>query len=264
MGDGERVLAAATRLRLITLFLAVAVLLPAWLVDWVEQQVPPLESSVLRIGIDPSVPPFAYYEGQDVVGFEIDIARALAAELGLEVQWMALGFDGLYDALRADAADILIASMSPDPLRTNDALYTNAYFDAGLVLVSSADDRFNHMSDISGRMLSYAFGSHAHAESDRWQRRVAPYTTLPFELPKHALDAVRMGHANAALVSSTDARLYLRQHPEWDAYLAFITQQPYVIAVNPRLRRLPEAINAALDILEADGTLAMLLRRWLY
>ena len=155
-------------------------------------------------------------------------------------------------------------SLNPDPLRVNDALYTRAYYDAGLMLVSSEEDSNSQMSDLAGGTLAFAFGSYAHAESDRWLRRISPYTPLPYEQPRFALDAVRIGGADAALVSSTDARMYMREHPQWRAYAAFVTHQPYVIAVNPRAGRLAQALDRALDALEADGTLAMLMRRWLY
>lgn len=73
-----------------------------------------------------------------------------------------------------------------------------------------------------------------------------------------------MGHTRAALVSNTDARLYFREHTQWDSHITLVSHQPYVIAVNPRHGRLLDAINAALNTLETDGTLAMLLYRWLY
>jgi ABC-type amino acid transport substrate-binding protein len=225
---------------------------------------PLLPSGIVRIGIDPSVPPFAFYESGQVVGFEIDLGNALAVELGGQIEWVTLGFDGLYDALRADHADVIIATLNPDPLRANDALYTRSYYDAGLMLVSSQENNYWQMRDVAGGTLAFAFGSLAHAESDRWLRRISPYTPLPYEQPRFALDAVRIGRADAALISSSDAHLYLREHPQWHVHTAFLTHQPYVIAANPRAGRLVQALNRALDSLEADGTLAMLMRRWLY
>lgn len=258
-------MAAAARLRLITLFIVLTAMASGWLLTaLLEQRLPLLPAGIVRVGIDPSVPPFAFYEGGQVVGFEIDLADALANDLGVQIEWVALGFDGVYDALRADGADIIVATLNPDPLRANDALYTRAYYEAGLMLVSSEGDDLTQMSDLGGGSLAYAFGSHAHAESDRWLRRISPYLRLPYEQPRYALDAVRAGQADAALVSSTDARLYLREHPQWRANSVFVTHQPYVIAVNPLVGRLAQALNRALDSLEADGTLAMLTHEWLY
>jgi polar amino acid transport system substrate-binding protein len=227
-------------------------------------QPPLLPQGVLRVGIDPSNPPFAYYSNNDIIGLEIDLANLVAERLGVEIAWVALGFDGLYDALRSDRADIIIASVTPDPLRRNDAIYSRPYYDAGLVLVSPTARRIDQMNELDSQRLTYAFGSQAHTESDRWLRRVAPYITLPYELPTYALDAVRLGAANAALVSATDAQVYGRLHTSWQWTATYITHQPYVIAVNTQQGQLASTLDTLLATLEADATLAMLRERWLY
>jgi polar amino acid transport system substrate-binding protein len=256
-------MASTARLKAAALIVGCALVLASGLIGLWQTRTPIVPSQILRVGIDPSLPPFSFYAGDQVVGFEIDLANALAQELGVQVQWVALGFDGLYDALRADRVDVIIAAVTPDPLRFNDARYTRSYYDAGLVLVSLTNN-IREMSDLDRGALAYAFGSAAHEESDRWLRRVTAYQTLPFETPVHALDALRLGQADAALVTATDMQLYRRIHGDWQAIASFVTHQPFVIAVNPRLGRLAGALNTNLDRLEAEGILAALLRRWLY
>jgi polar amino acid transport system substrate-binding protein len=232
--------------------------------DLILPQPPLLPAGVLRIGVDPSSPPFAYYEGDALVGLEIDLAYALGERLGFPVQLVALGFDGLYDALRADQADVIIAALAPDAQRTADAIYSRPYFDNGLLLVSPAAALLPAMQAVAGRSLALAFGSSAHAEADRWLRRVAPFTIRPYELPVYALDAVRFNDADAALVSAADAYLYLRDHPDWQPHTAYITHAPYVAAVSSQRGRLADAIDSAIAALQDNGTLAQLTARWLY
>ncbi len=256
-------MAAAARLKLTILLIGCAVAGLSWVVGQWRALRPALPSEFVRIGVDPSLPPFAFYENETLVGFEIDLAYTLAADIALDIQWVALGFDGLYDALRADRVDLIIAAVSPDPLRRSDALYSRPYYDAGLVLVS-ANAELVDMSNLAGRKLAYAYGSAAHSEANRWLRRISPFYTHPYEIPSIALDAVRLGAVDAALVSATDMQLYRRNHPAWMPATTSVTHQPFVIAVNPRLGVLAEALDRSLDRLEADGTLAALLRRWLY
>ena len=53
------------------------------------------ETGVLRVGLDPTYPPFAVATENDLYGFDVDLARALAEDLGLQVQFAYFGYDGL-------------------------------------------------------------------------------------------------------------------------------------------------------------------------
>ncbi|MDX2136734.1 MAG: ABC transporter substrate-binding protein, partial [Chloroflexota bacterium] len=264
---GRRVVASPAylkRLRLPLLMLALLALAGWLLRDVILPQPPLLPAGVLRVGVDPSSPPFAYYEGNALVGLEIDLSTALGDRLGVPVQLVALGFDGLYDALRADQADVIIAATSPDPQRTVDVIFSRPYFDNGLLIVSPASAPLPAMQVVAGRELALAFGSSAHTEANRWLRRVAAFTIRPYELPLYALDAVRLGDADAALVSAVDAYLYLRDYPDWEPHTAYVTHAPYVAAVNSQRGKLAAALDSAIDALQSDGTLAQLTARWLY
>jgi ABC-type amino acid transport substrate-binding protein len=179
------------------------------------------------------------------------------------VQFVALGFDGLYDAIKTNQVDVMLATLTPDVTRTADVIYGSAYFDNGLMLISNRDTPLHSFEAIAGRSLAYAYGSAAHAEADRWLRRIAPFAAQPYELPTYALDAVRLGNAPAALVSAIDARLYLREHSEWDVASSYVTNMPYVTAVRRDRGRLLERSNKALAALETDGRMRVLRERWL-
>jgi ABC-type amino acid transport substrate-binding protein len=228
------------------------------------QQTPALTASVLRVGIDPSSPPFAFYDGEALAGFEVDLALQIASSLSVPVQWVALGFDGLYDAIRTEQVDLLLATLSPDPLRTQDVRYSDAYFDNGLVLVTIPSASINGMEMLAGRRLAYALGSAAHAEADRWLRRIAPFESRRYELSTYALDAMALGDADAALVSHADALLYLSTSTQTplDTTIIPITHVPYVIAMRHDRAALHTAVNALLREYAANGTLDTLIQRW--
>lgn len=223
---------------------------------------PPFPHGVVRVGVDTSFPPFALDVNGELSGLDIDLGRALADEIGLPVRFVPIGFDGLYDALTTDRADLLISALRIDPRRTQEVRYTRPYFDNGLVLVTEAAS-ITTMQDVAGQRLAFEFGSAADNEARQYLRRVQPFTTLPYELPRYALDAVRLGHADAALVDATSYFLYQREHPAWQPQHNYITSVPYAIAV--RLDRTPtfDTVDAALADLQASGQLQQIINRWL-
>lgn len=217
----------------------------------------------LRIGVDASSPPFAVATADDLFGLEIDLGRALADQIGIPVRFVNMGYDGLYDSLRADQVDIVISTLTLDPLRTNDVLYTRDYFNAGLVLISSASKPITAMASLAGHTLAFEFGSEADGYSRQWLRRILPFERQPYELPAYALDAVRLGQADAALVDAITARLYLREHPDWPANLAYITYNPYRIAVRIDRWDTWAKINLTLQSFADNGILERIVNEWL-
>ena len=64
----------------------------------------------MRIGVDASYPPFAVATADDLFGLDIDLGSALGERLGIPVRFVNMGFDGLYDSLRADQVDVVISA----------------------------------------------------------------------------------------------------------------------------------------------------------
>ncbi|MCX9078086.1 MAG: transporter substrate-binding domain-containing protein [Candidatus Methanoperedens sp.] len=217
----------------------------------------------MRVGVDASYPPFAVATADDLFGLDIDLGREIARRLNVPVRFVNMGYDGIYDSLKADQVDVVISALLMDSSRTNDVFYTLPYYNAGFVLVSDAAHTFDRMSDLSGHSLAFEFGSDADTLARDWLRRIPPFDTRPYELPTYALDAVRLGDADAALVDATSARLYLRDHPDWNAQMHTVTDSLYAAAVRINRGKTWEAINYALQTMMDDGTLAEIVKRWL-
>ena len=216
----------------------------------------------IRIGVDASNPPFAVATSDDLFGLEIDVGRAIGEQIGLPVRFVNMTFDGLYDSLKADQVDMVIATLTIEQQRLGDVLYTRHYFNAGLVLVSPMNNRLGTMESLPGHSLAYEYGSDADVLARRWLRRIAPFKTQPYELPDHALDAVRFGQADAALVDATSARLHLREHG-WQANLSYITDNWYPVAVPIEQVARWQLVDKAVRALADDGTLNEILNNWL-
>lgn len=217
----------------------------------------------MRVGVDASYPPFAVATADDLYGLDIDLARAIGDRLGVPVRFVNLGYDGLYDALRVDQVDVLISAVLVDPARRDEVLYTTPYFNAGLVLVGAAGTPYVDMQAVVGHRLSYEFGSTADTEARAWMRRVLPFESRPYELSTYALDAVRLGEADAALVDAITARLYLREHPAWGAQYHYVTDSWLALAVRIDRGAAYNDLNYALQSLIEDGTMNALHERWL-
>lgn len=216
----------------------------------------------IRIGVDASFPPFAVDNGESVYGLDIDLGHAIAAEIGMPVRFVNIGFDALYDAVTTDQVDLVISALRIDPIRMADVRYTTHYFDAGLLLVTPQDSPITMIEFMEGYAMAYEFGSLADAEVREWEKRIGRMQHRPYELPQYALDAVRFEQSDAALVDSTSYYLYQKEHPEWTPQTRFITHEFYVSAIRIDRRGTWQFINQAINTLKKSGELDKIRTKW--
>lgn len=226
------------------------------------------ESGVLRVGVDPTFPPFALAEGEIVTGIDIDLARALAERMGLQAEFTYFGYDGLYDALTTGQVDALISALVVAPERTRDVAYSIPYFDAGLILVYSPQEgNIGGIEDMNGRILAVELGALAHVEALNRQSSLPAMEIRTYGSADEALAAVVSGEADASLVDSVSGRLYLRQHPDGEHNLTYLPQpivsEPYAVAVRIADRRLVEEVNRTLAELDNEQTLERIIAAYL-
>jgi ABC-type amino acid transport substrate-binding protein len=218
----------------------------------------------LRVGLDPTYPPFEDADNGPLRGLDVDLARAIGADLGVEIEFVYFGYDGLYDALLAGQADALISALVISPERSRDFAFSNPYFDAGLILVRPAvEPAIGAMNDLAGATLAVELGSNGHVQATEWQRRLAGLAIRPLNTPDEALAAVVSGEADAALVDAISGRLYARDHPTLVIVEPPITAEPYALVVLRRDEALLERLNASLARLESSGELDQIRQHWL-
>lgn len=254
----------------ILMALGLALILAGWLV-WPRVR-PPKDltwervqrAGVLRVGLDPTYPPFGYYdETGEIVGYDVDLARALAGRLGLGVELVPVHFDGLYDALAAGRADVLISALPFDPRRTKDVLYSPPYFQAGQVIVARADDEAARSArDLAGRRVAVEWGSSGDVEMRRLQARGIRAGAVRFETPGAALTGLKEAQVDVALVDAVSAYHFVNRDERFKVVQPPITDEPCVMAFRADSPVLWDTLNRTLAQLNAEGLLQRLLARW--
>jgi len=218
---------------------------------------------VLRVGLDPSFPPFEVDTGGEIVGYDVDLAHALAARWGVGLQLVPTHFDGLIDGLLTEQYDVIISAFPYDPRLTQDVRYSQPYFNAGVVLVVREDAQgVTDVADLAGRRVAVEWGSAGDVEARRIARRVPRLRVQPMETADAALMAVKTGEADAALVDAVSAYGFLGQQGWVKIVGEPLTDERYVIVVRPDSRRLLAETDAALSALRASGRLAELRTKW--
>jgi ABC-type amino acid transport substrate-binding protein len=225
---------------------------------WPEVQ----KSGVVRFGMDTGFLPFAGVNASgEYVGLDVELARELAGRMGLRAEFVQIGADRFYDTLQAKQCDAVISALTPEAIRLRDFAYTDAYFDAGLVLVAPAAST-SKLDDLKGRALAVEVGSEGDSRARWLARRTVGLRVLERDTPDEAMQAVEAGLADAALTDTATARQYVAGHSSLRVGTRQ-TSSPYVIAVRADSPDLLHALNRALAQVKADSILERVIARWL-
>lgn len=222
-----------------------------------------LETGVWRVAMDPSFPPFEDLDtdGQPV-GFDVDLARAIAARWGVQANIESIGFDSLMDAVWANRVDTALSALPYQPQFSQDVAFSRSYFEAGLMLVAAASrSDLNTLDDLAGQRVAVEWGSEGDLQARALSRRLPDVVVLPQETAQAALQAVADGKAEAALVDRVSA---LQFSAIGDLRIADepLASDPYVVVMPRQAPILQQQLDEALRALQDDGTLAQLEARW--
>jgi ABC-type amino acid transport substrate-binding protein len=217
-----------------------------------------------RVGLDPSFPPFEQLDGQGrPVGFDVDLANALAQRWGLDAEIVAIGFDSLPDALKAARIDSIVSAYPYDERLTRDVTFSEPYFDAGLRLAVRRDSTVATAKDLAGQRVAVEWGSLGDMVGRRLQREGVDLELVPFETPAETVQALAHDDTiGAALVDQVTLRQLQGQGLPVVAVGPPLESSPYVVVAPLRARELQERLAAALTALREEGVLAALEEKW--
>lgn len=226
-------------------------------------------NGVWRVGMDPSFPPFEWLDEQgQPTGYDVELANRIAAQWGVEVELVAIGFDSLGDALRAGRIDSVISAFPYDERLTRDIAYSRPYFDGGIVLATHRDQPIATIDGLQGQRVAVEWGSMGDMVGRRLQRNGLSVELVQFDAPDAAIDALihSQGTSTQTVAALLIDHVTLRVAQVQGAPLLTVGEvfesNPYVIAMPIQAYELQAAVAQALTTLQTDGTLAALEATW--
>ncbi len=216
----------------------------------------------LRVGVKADTPPFGMRRGATWTGFDLDIAHAVARQLGVDLELVPVTSRDRDDQLIAGTVDIVIASYTITRFRERDIDFTIPYFQDGQALLVPAGSAIQSYLDLAGKRVGTVKGS----TSSFYLKQVAPDAKGEVVADFDALiAALRAGKVDAI----TSDRLILlgltRLAPDREKFQlagAPFTVEPYGIALPQDQSRLRDALNAALMAIWEDGTWKTIADTW--
>jgi polar amino acid transport system substrate-binding protein len=216
----------------------------------------------LRVAVDLGFRPFTDLRDGVPVGYDIDLAQAVAAKLDLEIDVVSTGFDALYDTLVTGRADMVASALPYAPEQGFRARFSQIYFDAGQVLVAPRSAAITTEDDLALQRVGVALGSDADALARRLASSVPMQLNSGYDDAEAALAALTAGSLDAVIVDHVSALIALAELPQLRIVRA-LSSEPYVLAVPRDAFQLQADVNRALDEMRAEGFFEQLNEKWM-
>ncbi|MDR1902943.1 MAG: transporter substrate-binding domain-containing protein [Treponema sp.] len=219
-----------------------------------------MEKGVLTVGMEIGYPPMEYLaeDGKTPIGFDVEMAKALAAKLGLEVKFVDTAWDGIFAGVNTGKYDCIISSVTITDERTAAHNFTKPYIGnaQSMVLLKGSSIKARSPEELEGLGVAYQ----AETTSDIYMSQLAEkglkFTPYEYDKVMNCFDELKLNRVDAIVCDSLVSVDYIAPA---DSPFEIVWQGPaeetFGICLKKGNDALTQALDKALDELFADGTM---------
>lgn len=223
------------------------------------------ERGYITVAMEGTWAPWTYHDEDDnLVGFDVEVAKAVADELGVDVQYQEGEWDGLLAGVQSGRYDIMVNGVGYTEERAQAYTFSDPYcYNKTALIVRGDNEDIKSLEDLNGKTTCNSANSTYQLIAEEYGANVLDVETLD-----GTLEMVLAGtdRADATLNAEASFLDYMNAHP--DANLKIVDYYPEsekVCIIMPKgdsSDSLKEAINSAIEKLRADGTLSELSNKY--
>ena len=196
-------------------------------------------------------PPYEFHEGDDVVGIDADIARAIGEEMGMEVKIEDMAFDSIIPAVTSGKADFGAAGMTVTEDRKKNVDFTDTYATATQVIIVKEGSDIAGPDDLTGKKIGVQLGTTGDADATE----VKDATVERYNKGNDAVMALKQGKIDCVVIDSEPAKKFVEKNDDLEIVEDIFDKEEYAICLSKDNADLTKEFNEALKELKDDGTL---------
>ncbi|WP_350313788.1 arginine ABC transporter substrate-binding protein [Dickeya fangzhongdai] len=221
-------------------------------------------ADTIRFAASATYPPFESLDaGNQIVGFDIDLANALCKQLQATCTFTNQAFDSLIPALKFRRYDAVISGMDITPERSKQVAFTQPYY-ANSAIVIAQKGKLHTLADLKGKRIGMENGT---THQKFLQDKHPEVKTVPYDSYQNALIDLKNGRLDGVFGDTAVVNEWLKTNPDLATVGEKVTDPAYFgiglgIAVRPDNQALLEKLNSALNAIKADGTYKAINDKW--
>ena len=216
---------------------------------------------VLVMATNAEFPPYEYHDGGEIVGIDAEIAKAIAGELGMELEIEDIAFDSIIPEITSGKADMGLAGMTVTEDRKQSVDFSDTYAKASQKVIVKEDSEIASPDDLAGKIVGVQLGTTGDIYVSDLE---ADGTTVErYNKGFEAVQALSQGKIDAVVIDGEPAKTFVAQTEGLKILEESFTDEEYAIAVKKGNTELLDKINGALKTLKENGTLDEIVAKYI-
>lgn len=224
------------------------------------------EGGTIRVATTGQYFPFSYMEGEEVVGFDIDVWEEIGSRLGMDIEWTTTSFDGMFGMLDSGKVDAIASQIAITEERSEKYAFSEIYaYTPYKICVSGDNTDINSLKDLEGKSMSLP----ASCSSMEFLKRVDPEEKIERKVYDFAAGGdIYKDTELGRVVAITHSIVNFDQAIEQGNYnlklvgdILFQEENAFPFAKEGS-EELLEKVNAVIAEMHEDGTLTELSEKW--
>lgn len=219
--------------------------------------------NVLKVATNATYVPFEFKtkDGKDYTGYEIDVVRAVAKEMGRDVEFRNIAFDGLIPSLQSKEVDMSASGMTATKERAEKILFAAPFYETKLAVVTKADSDIHSVDDMNkGQEIAVQVGTTAaYYAQDKGMK------TRTFDHSSDIIMELKAGGAVAGILDKPAADYFVATDGKGAFRVVDVPGskvQYFAFGFNKDNKQLQQEVNKAIADLKQKGTLNELHEKW--
>lgn len=208
-------------------------------------------SNTVKMITEATFPPYEFLRGQEIVGIDVEICKAVAEKLGKEFQAETVDFDSVIPAVISGKADLAAAGITVTEDRKKNVDFSIPYVKTGIVVIYKKSNPFKDKAQLKGKKIGVQGGT----TSETYVLEQLGQEPDRSRSPAEACAALKSGRVEFVIADIDPAKNCVKGESDL-ALSDFITSEEYAVAIRKGQPELLKAINETITELKANGKLA--------
>jgi polar amino acid transport system substrate-binding protein len=224
------------------------------------------DQGYFTLGLDDAFPPMGFREEgtNEIVGFDIDLAKEAAKRMGVEVKFQPVVCDTVIEELNNGNIDLIWNGLTITPDRQKQIAFTKPYISDRQIIVVKKGSALTNKAGLAGKKVGIQAASSAieAVEKDK-ATSDAIGELVQFDNNNDALLDLKSGRVDAVVVDEVVGRYYLAKHAEdYQVLEENFGSEDFGVGVRKSDKTFLDELQKALDAMKADGTSAEISKKW--
>ncbi len=207
-------------------------------------------------------PPYEYRDtatGKDeIIGFDIDIAKYITKELGLGLDIKDTDFNGIIPALQSHRADLAMAGMTPTAERKKNVDFSDIYYEAKNTIVARKGSNLKKPEDLAGKKVGVQLGSIQEKAAKKFKGANLESLNKTGEI----IEEIKSKRIDAAIIENTIAQGFIASNPDLEFNIIPNTEAAGSAIAFPKGSERVASFNRVLKQMKDNGELEKLVKKW--